>query len=200
MLFRSLLLEPRRLAAKAVANRLAEQLGETTGKTVGYRIRFEQKISNETRIEIVTEGILTRMLQRDNSLQDYGLVMFDEFHERSLHADLALALCREMQVVLRNDLRLLIMSATLDGKLLQASLTNAPLIVSEGRQYPIRYLYRDWDHAATIAQNTCRAVLQALREEHGDLLVFLPGSGDIHRAKELLEEADVNAKIGRAHV
>ncbi len=190
-----LILEPRRLAAKAVAGRLAEQLNEKPGETVGYRVRFETKVGRETRIEIVTEGILTRMLQHDNSLESVGMVIFDEFHERSLHADLALALCRESQQILRNDLRILIMSATLDTKELTTALNNPPLITSEGRQFPISLHYLESDPTVNIAQNTCRIVLKALREETGDLLVFLPGSGDIHRAKELLEEAAVPALV-----
>jgi ATP-dependent helicase HrpB len=190
-----IMLEPRRLAAKAVAHRLAEHLGELPGKTVGYRIRFEQKISKDTRIEIVTEGILTRMLQRDNALEDYGLVIFDEFHERSLHADLALALCRESQAVLRKDLRLLIMSATLDSEKLLSALPGTPLIISEGRQYPIRYAYHDVEGTEPIWKNTCKVIRKAMREESGDLLVFLPGSGDIHRAKEMLEETGADALV-----
>jgi ATP-dependent helicase HrpB len=190
-----LMLEPRRLAAKAVAWRLAEQLNESTGETVGYRVRFEKKVSSKTRIEIVTEGILTRMLQNDNSLESVGLIIFDEFHERSLHADLALALSREIQQILRGDLRILIMSATLDSQELTAALSNPPLITSQGRQYPISLRYVEADSTLSVSQNTCRLVLKALREETGDVLVFLPGSGDIHRAKEILEDAGVSAII-----
>lgn len=190
-----LLLEPRRLAAKAVARRLAEQLNEAPGQTVGYRIRFETKVCSATRIEIVTEGILTRMLQQDNALEDTGLVIFDEFHERSLHADLALALCRESQQVLRNDLRILIMSATLDSDELLKALQQPPLITSQGRQYPIAYHYFEPDDSLPLVKNVNRLVLKALRENEGDLLVFLPGSGDIHRTANALEEAGVSAKI-----
>lgn len=190
-----LMLEPRRLAARAVAWRLAEQLGEEPGGTVGYRIRFESRISNRTRIEVVTEGILTRMLQQDNSLETTGLVIFDEFHERSLHADLSLALCRESQQVLRNDLRILIMSATLDGNTISAKLGNAPVITSEGRQYPIQYRFSDFDDSQTIAQNAARVILRAIKEGDGDILAFLPGSGDIHRCKEMLEPATPACRI-----
>jgi ATP-dependent helicase HrpB len=191
-----IMLEPRRLAAKAVAWRLAEQLGEEPGQTVGYRIRFESKTGKSTRIEIVTEGILTRMLQHDNALGGTGLVIFDEFHERSLHSDLAFALAREAQQVLRNELRLLIMSATLDTDELRHVLKNPPLISSKGRQYPVTYRYQEPDGSLHIAQNTCRLVLKAFREEpEGDVLVFLPGSGDILRAAGLLEEAGLDAIV-----
>ncbi|MFM2136567.1 MAG: hypothetical protein RL021_1967 [Bacteroidota bacterium] len=191
-----LMLEPRRLAAKAVAWRLAEQLGEEPGDTVGYRIRFENRIGKSTRIEIVTEGILTRMLQVDNALEGIGLVIFDEFHERSIHSDLAFALSREAQSVLRNDLRLLVMSATLDTDELMRVLNNPPLIASEGRQFPVTYRYHEPDRDATLAQNVCRLVLKAFREEpEGDLLAFLPGSGDILRAADLLEESGINAVV-----
>ncbi|MBP6402833.1 MAG: ATP-dependent helicase HrpB [Bacteroidia bacterium] len=190
-----LLLEPRRLAARAVSGRLAEQLQQSPGETVGYRIRFESKVGKTTRIEVVTEGILTRMLQQDNSLENTGLVIFDEFHERSLHADLALALCRESQQILRNDLRILIMSATLDGSSLSSLLGNAPVITSEGRQYPIEYRYSEFDDTLTIAQNTTRIIHRAMKEQDGDLLVFLPGSGDIHRCKDLLQQSDTECSI-----
>lgn len=184
-----LMLEPRRLAARAVAWRLADQLNEEPGATVGFRVRFESVVGKLTRIEVVTEGILTRMLQEDNGLEGVGLVIFDEFHERSLHADLALALCRESQSVLRPDLRILIMSATLDGERLSDLLDKAPVITSLGRQYPIEYRYAEPDATQTIAQQVTRGILKALREEaEGDILAFLPGSGDIHRAGELLEE------------
>ena len=136
-----LMLEPRRLAARSVAERMASLLDENAGETVGYRVRFENKTSAKTRLEVLTEGILTRMLQHDNSLEGVGLVIFDEFHERSLHADLALALCRQAQQVLREDLRILVMSATLDKEKLSALLGNAPVIVSKGRQYPVEINY-----------------------------------------------------------
>ncbi|HNP48693.1 MAG TPA: ATP-dependent helicase HrpB, partial [Bacteroidia bacterium] len=190
-----LLLEPRRLAARAVSWRLAEQLNEEPGATIGYRIRFETKVGPMTRIEIVTEGILTRMLQRDNSLEQVGMVIFDEFHERSLHADLALTLCREAQQILRPDLRMLIMSATLDGNTLSALIGNAPVITSEGRQYPIDYRYINTDNTQPLSAVVFKVILKALREEHGDVLVFLPGSGDIHRCKDLLDTAETNCCI-----
>ncbi|HEY1040645.1 MAG TPA: DEAD/DEAH box helicase, partial [Bacteroidia bacterium] len=131
-----IMLEPRRLAARTIAMRMANLLGEEVGESVGYRIRFETKVSAKTKIEVVTEGILTRMLHHDNALENTSLVIFDEFHERNLHADLALALCREAQEVLRPDLRIMIMSATLNMPQLKA-LLNAPVAVSEGKQYPV---------------------------------------------------------------
>lgn len=184
-----IMLEPRRLAAKAIAWRLAEQMGQEPGETIGYRVRFDSRCGKNTRLEVVTEGILTRMLQHDNSLEDVGLVIFDEFHERSLHADLALAICRESQQVLRNDLRILIMSATLDGENLSLLLGDAPVIQSEGRQYPVTCIYSESDKNISIAQNTSRVILKALREQTGDILAFLPGSGDIHRVNDLLTNA-----------
>jgi len=131
-----ILLEPRRLAAKSIAMRMAEMMGEKVGETIGYRIRFETKVSEQTKIEVVTEGILTRMLHSDNSLEGIGLVIFDEFHERSIHADTALALSREAQQVLRPDLKLMIMSATLNMPQLKKALS-AEVVSSEGRQYPV---------------------------------------------------------------
>lgn len=183
-----LLLEPRRLAARAVATRMAELRNENVGETIGYRVRFENKISRSTRIEVVTEGILTRMLQNDNALEHVGLIIFDEFHERSLHADLALALCREAQQILREDLRIAIMSATLDGDSLSALLHNAPIITSTGRQYPVTVRYFAPDTRLHLAEQTAIAVKKALQEEQGDILVFLPGAGEIKRTQELLEQ------------
>jgi ATP-dependent helicase HrpB len=183
-----LMLEPRRLAARAVANRLAEQIGQSPGERIGYRVRFESRIGKNTQVEILTEGILTRMLQDDNALEGVGLIIFDEFHERSLHADLALALSREVQSILRDDLRILIMSATLDGAALSDHLDNAPVIISEGRQFPVTMKYAEPDHALSIVENTFRTIRRAVNEEEGDVLVFLPGSGEIHRTAELISE------------
>src|SRR5258708_29469092 len=131
------MLQPRRLAARSVAARMAELLDEKVGEIVGYRVRFENVVGKNTRIEVVTEGILTRMLQADNALEGVGLVIFDEFHERSLHADLALALCLQSQQLLRDDLRILIMSATLDGEKISSVLNNAPIITSLRKQFPV---------------------------------------------------------------
>jgi ATP-dependent helicase HrpB len=190
-----ILLEPRRLAARAVATRMASLLDEPVGKTIGYRIRFENKVSSQTRIEIVTEGILTRMLQHDNSLEDVGLVIFDEFHERSLQADLALALCYQMQQILRPDIRLLIMSATLDGAKLSALLNNTPVLTSEGRQHPVSLQYIATDDRTPLHLHMARAVRKALLEQAGDVLAFLPGAGEIQRTMQLLEEDGIAAVV-----
>ena len=182
-----LMLEPRRLATRSVATRMASLLNEDIGETVGYRIRFENRISKNTRIEVVTEGILTRMLQNDNALDNVGLIIFDEFHERSLNADLALALCYQVQQVLRNDLRILIMSATLDGAKLSSLLNNAPIITSEGRQYPVTIQYLNSDEKIYLHLRMANAIKKALREHQGDILAFLPGAGEIIRTQEILE-------------
>lgn len=183
-----IMLEPRRLAARSVAARMSDLLDEDPGTTVGYRIRFENRISKQTRIEVVTEGILTRMLQNDNALENAGLVIFDEFHERSLNADLALALCLQTQQILRPDLRILIMSATLDGAKLSSLLNNAPILTSEGRQYPVSVKYIDRDEKEYIQVSVSRAIKKALREQPGDILAFLPGAGEIQRTQQLLED------------
>lgn len=184
---RMLMLEPRRLAARTVAARMAHLLGEPLGQTVGYRVRFDNKVSRHTRLEVVTEGILTRRLQGDPILDGVGLVIFDEFHERSLDADLALALCREVQSALRDDLRILIMSATLDSDALANMLSNAPVITAQGRQYPvdIRYLMRDPE--GRLPDVLADAVTRALAQDAGDVLAFLPGVADIQRAQALIE-------------
>ena len=135
-----IILEPRRLAAKSIANRMAELINETVGETIGYKIRFENCTSKKTRIEVVTEGILTRQLQKDNTLNNVGIIIFDEFHERNLNSDLALALCKQVQDILRPDLKLLIMSATIDS-LLIANKINSKIIESKGRQYPVNVIY-----------------------------------------------------------
>ncbi len=177
-----LLLEPRRLAARAAATRMADQLNDPLGQTVGYRIRFESQVSRQTRIEVLTEGILTRRLQRDPSLEGVGLVIFDEFHERNLHADLALALCLDSQRSLREELRLLVMSATLEDAAVARLLNTAPIIRSAGRAYPVdhHYLPRDPDRLNLIP-TIVHAVLNALAHHAGDLLVFLPGSAEIRQ-------------------
>ena len=181
-----LMLEPRRLAARQIAERMAELLGEPVGRTVGYRIRFETKVSRDTRIEVLTEGILTRMLESDPTLEGVGIVVFDEFHERSLHSDLALALCRQAQKILRPDLRLLVMSATIDASAICEAL-HAPLIESEGRMFPVEIVYAKEDtDRRDMAQAAASAVRRALQEHEGDILVFLPGQAEIMRCKELL--------------
>jgi len=190
-----ILLEPRRLAAKTVASRLAFQLNEEVGETVGYKIRFENKISKSTRLEILTEGILTRMLQEDGALENIGLIIFDEFHERSLHADLALALTREIQTILRPDLRILIMSATIDGEKLSSVLNNAPIITSKGRQHSIKFNYEGADEKIPLHLQMARVIKKAMNENSGDILAFFPGAGEIARTAEILEREKINAKI-----
>ncbi len=180
-----ILLEPRRLAAKTIAHRMSDMLGENTGQTVGYRIRFETKVSENTRIEVVTEGILTRMLHTDNALEGVGMVIFDEFHERSIHADTAMALCRETQQVLRQDLRILVMSATLNVDEL-THLLGAPLVESKGRQYPVDVKYAGDCDPYMISEMTARTVSKAVKTHEGDCLVFLPGQGEIRKCEELL--------------
>lgn len=180
---RILMLEPRRLAARAVAARMAHLLGEAPGQTVGYRVRFENRVSARTRLEVLTEGILTRRLQHDPALEGVGLVIFDEFHERNLHSDLALALCRDAQAVLRPDLRLLIMSATLDEPALRAALGDVPLVRAAGRPFPVSVRYAERDLPAPLAEPVAQAVARAAFEQPGDILVFLPGAREIRRAE-----------------
>lgn len=181
---RILMLEPRRLAARAAAAHLAESLGEAVGERVGFRIRGEAKVSKATRIEVVTEGILTRMLQSDPSLEGVGAVIFDEFHERSLNADLGLALCWEARGALREDLVVLVMSATLDAQPVAALLDDAPVVVSEGRAWPVetRWLERPPDKRDRLEHMVADKVLEALVQAEGDILVFLPGAGEIRQA------------------
>lgn len=190
-----IMLEPRRLAARSVSQRMASVLGEETGKTVGYRIRFENVVSDNTRIEVVTEGILTRMIQSDNTLSQVGLLLFDEFHERSLAADLALALSLQVQGIVREDLRVLIMSATIDTGNLSSLLGNAAVITSSGKLHPVTILYNKEQDNAPVAMKTARAAVKALREQPGDILVFLPGAGEIKRTKELLETENTGSLI-----
>ncbi|MDK2777439.1 MAG: ATP-dependent helicase HrpB [Pseudomonadota bacterium] len=182
-----LLLEPRRLAARNAARFMAEQLGEAVGEQVGYRIRLEQKISAATRIEVLTEGILTRLLQDDPELTGVGLVIFDEFHERHLHSDLALALVHQCQQLLRPDLRLLVMSATLDEHALQQPL-QAPLLHSEGRSHAVVTHYRPRADANTRLPQHIAAVVSEALQQAGDMLVFLPGTADIRHTRELLQQ------------
>ncbi|MEN8178732.1 MAG: ATP-dependent helicase HrpB [Pseudomonadota bacterium] len=182
-----ILLEPRRLAARAAAARMAELLGERVGETVGYRIRMDSQVSAKTRIEVVTEGILTRRLQQDPELRGVGLLIFDEFHERSLHADLALALTLDVVEGLRDDLRLLVMSATLDSQAVARLLGDAPVISTAGRSYPVEIHYLgDPPAGRRVPDAVTGAVLKALGREQGDLLVFLPGVGEIRQVAERL--------------
>ena len=184
---RIVILEPRRLAARAAAERMAETLGEPVGQTVGYRVRGDTKVSKATRIEVVTEGILTRMLQSEPDLPGVGAVIFDEFHERSLNADLGLALCLEVSGALRDDLILLVMSATLDAEPV-GQLMEAPLVTSEGRSYPVETRWLDRPLGAQVRRldELIDLIVQAERETKGGMLVFLPGEGEIRRAEAAL--------------
>jgi len=181
-----IMLEPRRLAARSIAIRMAELLGEEVGQTVGYRVRFDNCVSAQTKIEVVTEGILTRMLQSDNALEKVGLVIFDEFHERNLQADLAMALCREAQQVLRPDLRLVIMSATLNIPQLQ-NLLKAPVIESKGKMFPVDVIHTNDADEFLLPELMAQTIARATKEHEGDVLAFLPGEGEIKKCEELLK-------------
>jgi len=188
-----IMLEPRRLAARASARRMAQLLGEAVGARVGYRVRFDSKISKDTRIEVVTEGILVRMIQDDPELSGVAAVLFDEFHERSLDADLGLALALETQGALRDDLRLVVMSATLDGDPIARLMGDCPVITSEGRAYPVETKYvapkpDKWGNTRIDVEMT-GAIKTALREESGSILAFLPGQGEITRVESALKDA-----------
>ncbi len=189
-----LMLEPRRLAVKTIAQRMSDLLKDKLGGKIGYRIRFETLVSERTKLEVVTEGILVRMLQNDNALDDIGLIIFDEFHERSIHADVSLALTRECQKILRNDLRIMIMSATLNIEGLTEKL-NCPVVESKGRQFPIKTIYLDHQDQMLIAESTVFAIKKALIAQDGDLLVFLPGQGEIKKCEELLQGKVANTII-----
>lgn len=180
-----LILEPRRLAARAAAARMASLLGEKVGQTVGYQVRFDRQISATTRIEVLTEGILTRRLQHDADLSDTGLIIFDEFHERSLHADLALALCLDL-CQLQEELRLLVMSATLDTAPLAALMGGVPIITGTGRSFEVRIEYLRQPATGRISAAAAQAVRRVLAEQCGDVLVFLPGSGEIQEVQQQL--------------
>src|ERR1700674_1018295 len=187
-----LVLEPRRLAARAAAAHMAATLGERLGGTVGLRVRFGSQVSAATRIEVVTEGIFTRLILDDPGLDGVAAVLFDEFHERSLDADLGLALARDVQLNLRDDLKLVVMSATLDGARIAAALGDAPApapgIESAGRACPVETVYLGRDPRAPIERQVAAAVGDALRREPGSVLVFLPGGAEIRRAETLLKE------------
>jgi len=183
-----LVLEPRRLAARAAAARMAATLREPVGETVGLRVRFGSKVSRRTRIEVVTEGVFTRLVLDDPSLEGVAAVLFDEFHERSLDADLGLALARDAQTGLREDLKLLVMSATLDGARVAALLGQAPVVASEGRSFPVETRYLGRDARARIEGQVADAVERALRAETGSVLVFLPGTAEIRRTETWLKE------------
>jgi ATP-dependent helicase HrpB len=190
-----LMLEPRRIAARAVANRMSALLGEPVGRSVGFRTRLETRVSRETRIEVVTEGILTRMLQEDSALGGVGCVIFDEFHERSLNADLGLALCIESQQNLRADLRLLVMSATLDLKPLVRLLGDAPVVSAKGRSFEVRTHYVPRRNEIHLELQVSQLVRTALKEHDGDVLCFLPGAAEIRRVQRNLEEAELDRRV-----
>ncbi len=183
---RVLVLEPRRLAARAAAERMAKTLGEAPGETVGYRTRLQSRIGPKTRIEVITEGVFTRMILDDPELAGVGAVLFDEFHERSLDADLGLALARETQGALRPDLRLLVMSATLDIAGVARLLDGAPVIEAEGRMFPVETIYLGRNPVERIEDAMARAVTRALGDQTGSVLAFLPGQGEIHRTAQRL--------------
>ena len=184
-----LMLEPRRLAARQIAERMAQMLGEQVGETVGYRVRFESRVSKRTRIEVLTEGILTRMIVDDATLDGVSVVIFDEFHERSINSDLALALTRQAQQIIRPDLKIVIMSATIDASNICAAL-QAPLIESEGSMFPVELHYADEDtDPRDIASATASTTIEAYKKYEGDILVFLPGQAEIERCYELLSKS-----------
>jgi ATP-dependent helicase HrpB len=183
-----LVLEPRRLAARAAASRMASTIGEPVGGTVGLRVRFGSKVSKSTRIEVITEGVFTRLILDDPSLDGVGAVLFDEFHERSLDADLGLALARDVQIALREDLKILVMSATLDGARVAALLGDCPVVTSEGRAFTVETRYLGRDPRERIERPVADAVQRALRADTGSMLVFLPGAAEIRRTETLLKE------------
>ncbi|WP_213949835.1 ATP-dependent helicase HrpB [Luteibacter sp. dw_328] len=195
---RIIVLEPRRIAARAAAAFMAAQLGEQVGETVGYRIRFESRVGPRTRIQVVTEGILGRMIQDDPTLDGIGAVLFDEFHERHLAGDLGAALALDVQASLRPDLRLLVMSATLDGERI-ARWLDAPRLSSPGRSFPVSIVHSPARPQETTEQHLARTVLQALRENPGDVLAFLPGRREIERARSMLEKHDDALEVVALH-
>ena len=194
---RIVMLEPRRLAARAAARRMAETLGETPGETVGYRIRHETRVGPRTRIEVVTEGVLTRLLQSDPALEAFGLVIFDEFHERSIHADLGLALTLQSRALLREDLRVLVMSATLDGAPVALLLGGALIVTSEGRSHPVETRHRPSRTGTRVEAAVAAAIREALAADAGDILAFLPGATEIRRTEAIL--GDVPAEVVPLH-
>ncbi|MGJ5041967.1 MULTISPECIES: ATP-dependent helicase HrpB [unclassified Bradyrhizobium] len=190
-----IVLEPRRIAARASAERMAKSLGERVGETVGYRVRFGSKVSRATRIEVVTEGIFTRQILDDPELTGVAAVLFDEFHERSLDADLGLALARDAQQGLREDLRILVMSATLDGARVARLLGNAPVVESEGRAYPVETRYVGRKPDAPVERQMAETIASALRADAGSVLAFLPGAAEIRRTQTMLAERVHDASV-----
>ena len=190
-----IMLEPRRLAARSAATYMASLLGQQVGQTVGYRTRMDTRVGSDTRLEIVTEGILTRLLQKDPSLVEYNLVIFDEYHERSLQADLSLALCFQMQEILRDDLRILIMSATLDCDAVSNLLGHAPIINCEGKVFPIDTHYIPASPNSKLEPVIVNTIEQVVKNDSGNLLVFLPGAGEIRRVQKMLENANLGTHV-----
>lgn len=182
-----IMLEPRRLATKSIATRMADMSDSKIGDLIGYRIRFESVVSKNTKLEVITEGILTRMMHSDNSLEEVGLIIFDEFHERNLHSEVALALCREIQEVLRPDLRILLMSATIDTPTL-SELLKAEVIRSNGRQFPVEINNLTEVDEYAIGEDTARQIIPLTKKYKGDFLVFLPGQSDIKKAESILRK------------
>ncbi|MGG1633444.1 ATP-dependent helicase HrpB [Paenibacillus sp. NRS-1760] len=196
-----IMLEPRRLAARSAAQFMAKSLGEQAGETIGYRVRLDSRVSSQTRIEVVTEGVLTRMLQEDPALEQVGAILFDEFHERHLHGDLGLTLCLQSQQLLRDDLRLVIMSATLDAEPIAELLEGAPIISSEGRVFPVETQYMKAKLTGPIEPHMARTIMEALRSFDGDVLAFLPGVAEIRRTARWLMESGVSsfARVEELH-
>ena len=192
---RILMLEPRRMAARSAAGYMAKLLGQQVGEKVGYRVRRDSKVGSKTRIEVITEGVLTRILQNDQELEGVGAVIFDEFHERSLHADLGLALCLQSQMVLRPDLRIIVMSATLEAQPVASILNTTKTIVSEGKAFPVKTFYLERSIEGRIEPAVVNTILAALEEQTGDILVFLPGAGEIRRVEARLIEAGLGPNI-----
>lgn len=192
---RIIMLEPRRLAARGAARRMATLLGETVGETVGYRVRMDSRVSKRTRIEVVTEGIFLRQIQSDPALDGVAAVLFDEFHERSLDGDLALAFCLQAQGLLRDDLRLLAMSATLDAAPVAALMGNAPVLTSEGRAFPVETRWAEPPATERMEDWTARIIRRALAEEEGSLLVFLPGGAEIRRVARKLADSPLPSGV-----
>ncbi len=192
---RIVMLEPRRLAARAAAKRMADSLQEQVGETVGYTVRLERKVSTRTRIEVVTEGVLTRRLQKDPELSDVGVLIFDEFHERSLDGDFGLALALDVQRGLRDDLKIVVMSATLDAERLSAHLNAAPVISAKGRMFPVDVVHLEKASRSSVADDAVKAIRRGLADVKGSLLVFLPGEGEIRRTEEFLLKAALPATV-----
>lgn len=192
---RILMLEPRRMATRHAAVYMSRLLGEQVGTSVGYRVRLDSRVSSQTRIEVITEGILTRMIQNDPSLEGVGLIIFDEYHERSLHADLGLALCLQAQHIFREDIKILVMSATMDAISVATLMEHAPIIESKGFMYPVETIYFDKPNHTALEVKVCDTITSALREHHGDIMVFLPGLAEIRRVGFRLRAMNLGSQV-----